>query len=339
MGAVDKWFYCAAAFLFIINIADFFNNIQISLMAYPSSARLSSFLGLAFTRWLFNTLFLTIGFIMPGIAGESLCSEVFPGKKYLSFLDYIKSGFMNRSISGPVMLGYLIWIIALGLQASIFYAGQGFLGVWREYNTMTYFSSGYLPLLGALVIGASASLNEEINFRLFGITLAKKYLRSSALAILLTSLIWGMGHTLYVIFPVWFRIVEISIIGIFYGLIFLRFGIIPLIVAHYLFDVFWCSSVYLLGRGNPHLFFSSVFLLGIPLFIAAAAYFLNRKARQIEIGEMLDRTQIYNLDLLAIFIAQKISQGYSAETIKKELIEHNWDHLLVELALKKVFSK
>lgn len=334
-----RWFYYAAGFLMIINTADFFNNLQNIFMSYPTSARLSSFLGLAVTKWLFNTSFLAVGFIMPGIAGESLCSEVFPENKHSSFSAYIKSSFFNRGLTRAVLLGYLIWVIMLGLQAVIFYNGQKFLGVWREWHTMTYFSSSYIPLLSAFVIGASASFNEEIIFRLFGISLARKYLRSLILAVLATSVIWGLGHTMYAIFPVWFRVIEISLIGIFYGIIFIRFGIIPLIVAHYLFDVFWCSAAYLLGRGSGYLFYTSIGLLGIPLVFAASAYFLNRSRQEKPVRDILDKIQEYNLGILITFISAKRSQGSSAELIKGELINNNWDQLLVKLAIEEVFKE
>jgi len=336
---VKRWFYYAAGFLILINTADFLNNLQDIFMAYPTSAHLGSFIGLAVTQWLFNTGFLIIDFIMPGIAGEILCSEVFPENKHSSFLSYIKSSFFNRALTSSVLLGYLIWIIMLGLQAAIFYNGQKFLGVWREWNTMAYFSSAYIPWLGAFVIGVSASFNEEIIFRLFGISLTKKFLRNSILAVVVTSVIWGMGHTMYAIFPVWFRIIEISLIGMLYGFIFLRFGIIPLIVAHYLFDVFWCSAAYLLGHSSKYLFYSSVGLLSLPLVLAIGAYLLNRSQQEKLIRQVLDKTQEYNLGVLITFVSAKKSQGFSPESISTELISHNWDNLLVNLAIKEVFEE
>lgn len=334
-----RWFYYVAGFLIIINTVDFFNNLQHVFMAYPTSARLSSFFGLAIIKWLFNTSFLVFGFVIPGIAGESLCSEVFPKNKYSSFLFYIKSSFFNRVLTRAVLLGYLIWVIMLGLQAVIFYNGQKFLGVWREWHTMTYFSSAYIPLFSAFVIGSTASFNEEIIFRLFGISLTKKYLWNSILAVLVTSVIWGMGHTTYAIFPVWFRIIEISLIGIFYGFIFIRFGLIPLIVAHYLFDVFWCSAAYLLGCSTGYLFYTSIGLLCIPLVFAVTAYFLNRGEQETLVWNMLDKIQEYNLDVLITFVSAKRLQGYSSDAIKGELIRYNWDHLLVNLAVEKVFKE
>jgi hypothetical protein len=188
------------------------------------------------------------------------------------------------------------------------------------------------------VIGVSASFSEEIIFRLFGISLVKKYLRSLILAILLTSVLWGMGHTLYAIFPVWFRIIEIGLLGIFYGIVFVRFGIIPLIVAHYLFDVFWCSSAYLLGQGPRCLFYSSVGLLGLPLALAGVAYCLNRTQQEKTVQNILDKTQKYNLEVLTVFVSAKKSQGHRKDSIREELLSNNWDHVLIELAIAEVFG-
>ncbi|MDD5130580.1 MAG: CPBP family intramembrane metalloprotease [Candidatus Omnitrophica bacterium] len=334
-----RWFYYAAGFLMVINTADFLNNLQNIFMNYPTSVHLNSFLGLSVTKWIFNTGFLVVGFIMPGIAGESLCAEVFPENGQRSFWRYIKSGFLNRSFTKSILLGYLVSVIILGAQAIIFYNGQKFLGVWREWNTVTYFSSSFIPLFSALVIGASASFNEEIIFRVFGISLAKKYLHNLFLVVLVTSVVWGMGHTMYAIFPVWFRIIEVTIIGILYGYVFVRFGIIPLIVAHYLFDVFWCSAVYLLGKNSGYLFYTAAGLLCIPLVLAFIAYCVNRPEQDRPVREMLDKTQKYNLGVLVAFISLKKSQGYSVELVRDELIHHNWDNILVESAIKEVFDE
>jgi len=335
---VKRWFYGVAGFLMAINIANVFNNLQNIYMNYPTSARLGSFIGLVISKWLFSVGFLVLSFIMPGIAGESLCSEVFADNQKRSFFGYIRSGFFNRSLAQAVVLGYLFWVIMLGAQAVIFYQGQRLLGVWREWNTLAYFSSSYLPLFSAFVISISASFNEEIIFRVFGISVVKKYLRSLILAVLLTSLLWGMGHTLYAIFPVWFRIIEIGLLGIFLGIAFIRFGIIPLIVAHYLFDVFWCSAAYLLGQGPRPLFYSAAGLLILPAGVAVLAYYFNRPQQEKPVKTTLDKTQEYNLELLVTFIRVKKSQGISAKAIENELISNHWDQILVKLAIAEVFG-
>lgn len=332
-----KWYYYVSVFLVVINTADLFNNLQNIIMTYPTSSSLSSFLGLSIVRVFFNVGFLALSFIMPGIAGESLCSEVFAKNEYSAFFGNIKSGFFNRQVASSILLGYIIWIITLGIQAVIFYSGQRFLGVWREWHTLTDFSSSYIPLFSMFVLSITASLNEEIIFRLFGISLAKKYFKNTILAVIVIAFIWGMGHTMYAIFPVWFRIMEVALIGIFYGFIFLRFGVLPLIVAHYLFNVFWCSAAYILGKSTLSLFIGSLGVLAIPLGFAVIAYFLNRERTQMQFHLALDKTQEYNLQILIIFVTAKRNQGICVNLIKEELLRHNWDHILVNLAIEKVF--
>ena len=333
-----RWYIYLAIFFLINNIIYIFNNMQNVIVSYPTSIRLSSFIGNYLVKLLINIIFLTVVFIMPGLAGESLCNETFPGNKYSSFLYYIKSTFYSRGVTKSIIFGYILFFIILGLQATIFYFGQRYLGVWKEWIKLTQFSSAYFPFLSVFIISANAGLSEEVLFRLFGISLAKRYVKNASLAVVLISLIWGFGHSGYAIFPVWFRGIEVSLIGFLFGFIFIRYGLIPLIVAHYLFDAFLGTAAHILGRSPTYLFASSISTLFIPLAFAIAAYFINREEKEKEIKTMLDPTQEYNLKILITFVSAKKSQGLSAKEIKEELIRHNWDNALVDLAISEVFK-
>jgi len=338
LGLCKKWYVYLAIFFFITNLLYIFNNIQNILIGYPTGAYLSTFFGVYLVKLSINIIFLTVVFIMPGLAGESLYSESAGGNKYSSFLHYIKSTFYSRSVTRSIIFGYLLFFIILGFQAAIFYFGQRYFGVWKEWMKLTQFSSAYIPFLSAFIIGSNASLSEEVVFRLFGISLGKRYLKNTALAVILISLIWGFGHSGYAIFPVWFRGIEVSLIGFLFGFIFIRYGLIPLIVAHYLFDVFLGVAAYVFGRSSAYLFLSSVSLLTIPLAFAAASYFMNKEEKENEIKIALNPTQEYNLNILINFISTKKSQGLSVDKIKRELIYYNWDPALVDLAIKEVFK-
>jgi len=272
-----------AAFLIIVNLAFVFNNIQSILIHYSTSVSLVSFLGIYLIKGIINFLLLAAILIMSGLAGESLRNEVFKLNPYSSFLHYLRSTFYSRAVTRAIIFGYCLFFILIGVQAAIFYLGQKYLGVWKEWFRLTQFSTAYLPFLTAFAIGLNASFNEEVLFRLFGITWGKKYLKNTVLAIIFTSLIWGFGHSEYAIFPVWFRGIEVTILGLIYGFIFIRYGLIPLIVAHYLFDVFWGVAAYILGHTTTYLFGSSVFILVIPLIFAYFAYFMNKEEKEREI--------------------------------------------------------
>lgn len=333
-----KWYIYLIIFFIIINIAYIFNNLQGIIIGYPTSTKIMPFMGIYLIKLMINLIFVSVGIILPGLAGESFSQEVMPNNKYASFQHYIKTSFATRSMAKATLLGYILFFIFLGFQASVFYLGQRYLGVWREWIKLTQLSSASIPFLSAFIIGSSASLNEEIVFRLFGINWAKKYFKNTVLAVILTSLIWGFGHADYPIFPVWFRGIEVSLLGLWFGFVFIKYGLIPLLIAHYLFDVFWGTAAYILGKSPAYLFLGSFAILIIPFVFAVIVYFMNREEKEKEIKMLLDSTQKYNLDILITFIALKKSQGYSAKTIKEELLRHNWDIVLIDLAIREVFD-
>lgn len=320
--------------LLAIQLLEAVNNTHHLLFMYPTSTRLYSFLGIYFFKLLISAIFLSVAFILPGLSGEALRTEMFPDKTYSGLFHYFRSTLYSRTMAGQIIFGYLLFFVFLGLQAALFHIGHKYMGVWKEWFTFSQLSSAYVPFLGAMAVGITASLSEETLFRLFGISWAKRYLRNTVLAVLVPAIIWGFGHTAYAVFPVWFRAIEVSILGLLYGYIFLAYGLIPLLVAHYLFDVFWGAAGYVLGQSSAYLFISSITVLLLPFIFAVAAFFMNRADAEREITLALDSVQVYNLEILKAFIAAKRTQGVHAEVIERELIAHHWDSTLVALAMK-----
>ncbi|MFA5117702.1 MAG: CPBP family intramembrane glutamic endopeptidase [Candidatus Omnitrophota bacterium] len=232
------WYLTLAVFVCGITIADLVNNIQSVIAYYPTSGSLGSFLGIYFFKAVINLVLLSVMFIMPGVAGETLCAEVLPDKPLAGFTHYLRSSFLTRGVCRGILFGYVLCVILIGMQAGLFYLGQRYFGVWKEWFRLSQYSSSYFPVFSAFTVGFIASLNEEVVYRLFGISWGKKYLRNTLLAVIAASFLWGFGHSEYAIFPTWFRGIEVGTMGLVYGFVFLRYGIIPLIVAHYLFDVF-----------------------------------------------------------------------------------------------------
>lgn len=338
ISVCKKWYVYLAVFIFIINVAMIFNDLQEMLMSYNTSQSLSSYLGGFLIKLIISSLFICVVFVFPGLAGESLNEEQPISDKTPTLLHYIKSNFFNRGVTALILLGYLLFLILLGFQAAIFYMGQKYCGVWKEWTKFTQFSSAYLPFLSAFILGANASLIEEVIFRLFGINLFKRHLKKTILAVFLAALIWGFGHSEYAIFPFWFRGIEVTLIGLFFGYTFLYYGIIPVIVGHYLFDVFLGVAPFILGRSNAYLFVSSLFILLIPLFFAVVSYIMHKPQEEREIKLMLDKTQTYNINILVAFIALKKSQGMGADELRRELLLYNWDSSLIDLAIKEAYG-
>jgi hypothetical protein len=74
------------------------------------------------------------------------------------------------------------------------------------------------------------------------------------------------------------------------------------------------------------------------LVFALVAYLANRQDKEMAPEMILNRTEKYNLEVLTAFVSAKKSQGLSEDEIRQGLIKHNWDIILVRLALEKVFG-
>ncbi len=323
--------------IFLLNILSYLNYFESVLFNYPTTSSISSYLWEGIPNFVLDTLLATVTILMPCLAGESLRYEVFPSKKESSFLPYITSTFFSRGVFKAIVLGYLICSIMIGIQTLAFEIGRRYLGVWIEHTWMTQLTSGYLPFLTAFIIGFNSSAIEEIAFRLFSINLGKKVLKNTFLAVLFSSVIWGYGHSNYPIFPMWFRGLEVTCLGMFLGGVYLRYGIIPVFVAHFLFDVFWCSSAHLLGRSTPYHFYSSLAVLLLPLFLAFIAYFVNQSEFERPLRWRLNKHQIFNLEILKHYLKGANFLGnYPEEKLKKEIFTHGWDMAVIDIALEEL---
>jgi membrane protease YdiL (CAAX protease family) len=277
-GRLSKRFFLSLAlFLLVINLFSILNNIQNIVIHYRTGVSFASFMGVFTLKEVVDTVFLTFAFVLPGIAGESLCFGAFPDKPFSSFAPFLRSSFLSRAAGRSILLGYLLFFILLGTQAVLFYAGQKTLGVWKEWIRLTELSSAFVPFLSIFAVSITAGFSEEVTFRLFGINLGKKYLKNSLLAILLTSFVWGLGHSTYAIFPVWFRCLEVGLLGVIYGTVFLRYGLLPLITAHYLFDAFLGAAGYLFGHAKGLMFAGSLSVLLLPLLFASIGFLAGKK--------------------------------------------------------------
>jgi hypothetical protein len=131
--------------------------------------------------------------------------------------------------------GYLICLFILGVQQTLFYAAEQNFDMWAvndpSDSPLNMLQPGLFPLLAWV-----AAISEEATFRLFGIILFKKLVRSNFLAVLLPSIIWAASHTQYPVYPVYTRLIEVTVLGIIFGYAFLKFGLITAIFAHACMD-------------------------------------------------------------------------------------------------------
>mgnify|MGYP001586261162 FL=1 len=334
MHRTKNFYIGMAGALFLFTLLSEINHFEDILMQYDTTQPFRSFLGRHFVNVIWGIFFGTIGILMPSLAGETLRYEVFPKKKEGSFLYYLQTSFLTRGVFQSIVIGYMVCVIMIGLQALAFEWGRRCIGLWVEQTRLVQFSSAYLPFLAALTLGLKASFFEEITFRLFALSLLKRIISYTWIVIFVVSMLWGLGHSGYLIFPMWFRVIEVTCLGLFLSIIYLNFGIIPVIVGHYVFDVFWSSAGYLMGKTEPFYFYSSLAVIFLPLLWGIIAFAVNRMVSQNDLRWVLNQHQKFNLEVLKNYLQTHFSgHEKSLKEFRKEIISHGWDIAVVDLAL------
>jgi hypothetical protein len=262
------------------------------------------------------------------LAGESLRFEADPSRKTGGFLNTLLSSFCSRSIARQICIGYFAAVVMLGVQAVIFDLGYRYCGVWDELSWLAQASGSVFPAFTALVIGFQASFSEEAMFRLFAINLLKKYGIPAALAVFLSAAMWGFGHTGYEIFPMWFRGVEVTCIGCIMGIFYLRYGLMTVVVAHFLIDSFLTGLPYLL---KPHVsfdFISALTVVVLPLLLALIAFVFDKNTPEKPLSLRFNAQQQFNYGLLEDLCRSKTPEELIL--LKKDLVRHGWDAAIIE---------
>jgi len=348
---VTKKFYIGVMLISLaLSVIAIANQHQLILFAYKTALSLNTYLWHNGIITIIGAFFIIVAIFIPSLSGELLHFETSSKQEEGSFFHYIRSTFLSRNVAEKILLGYFVCIILLGAQSILINFGQTYLGAWIEHDWISNSSTAYLPFLAALTFGFKTSFSEEIMYRFYAINLGKKIFHkirpngnsgNILIIVLITSLIWGFSHSSHPIFPIWFRGLEVGCLGIILAFVYLKFGLIPVLVGHYLFDVFWVSAGYIFGTSKPFYFYSSLFVLFLPLAFGIFAFLINRKETIKPLRWHLNKRQLYNLEILKTFLRSNRStyEHKSQEQIKEEITSYGWDPAVVDIATDDFFGK
>ncbi|KAA9008595.1 CPBP family intramembrane metalloprotease [Paenibacillus spiritus] len=184
----------------------------------------------------------------------------------------------GRYVLDSVYTGYLWAFVLLGVQTLIFIVLQNVLGSWyttdASQSTYNMKYAWLLPLTAWL-----AGLSEEALYRFFGIRMLSKVVRSTVLASLITTLVWAFGHTLYPIYPVSSRPIELTVIGLLFSFIFLRYGFIAVMFSHVIFDSILMGSSLIFMKDAVNIG-SGIVSMILPLIVGYLVYRFNPPGRE-----------------------------------------------------------
>lgn len=171
--------------------------------------------------------------------------------------------------------GYLWALILLAVQAVIFFVLERSLGVFYTTDDSQSTYNMMFPWLFP-IMAWMAGISEEAIYRLFGIPMLKKVVRSTWVAAAITTLIWAFGHTLYSIYPVVTRPIELLFLGLIFSFIFLRYGYITAMFAHVVFDSI-LMGLSLIFMGSATYVAVGVVSIVLPAIVAFVIYWFHRR--------------------------------------------------------------
>lgn len=177
------------------------------------------------------------GLILCG-AAERLYRQMYPDKLACDRLFTLKA-LTSKEVLFGLLAGLAFCGVSQGYQCLYYLLGER-VGYWSPLGVDKYEILGALvPWLDASCIGLIAAIMEECLCRVVGLALLTRLTKNFWLANLIQAVIWGFAHSFYPQQPAYARGIELTIAGLASGWLIRRFGILPCIVYHYMFDAYY----------------------------------------------------------------------------------------------------
>lgn len=179
------------------------------------------------------------------IAAESLTRRAFPHHPQLWRI-WSRDAAGTIQVLGRSIGGYLYACIEMAYIVGFYLIAIRFFHWWTPSDSLVDpdILAHYLPWLSAVAPSLHAGVWEEALFR--AIPIAGAALIGSRWghrrwwiggALVLQAVIFGGGHASYPSEPAYSRLVELILPAFVWGIIYLCFGLLPVIIMHYIFDL------------------------------------------------------------------------------------------------------
>ncbi len=191
------------------------------------------------------------------MAAESLTRQAFSDHPQLWRL-WSREAAPTSAVLGRTVGGYLFVPIELALIVAFYFVTNRYFGWWQPSESLSdpNILGSAVPGLAPIGMALQAGFMEECLFRAVPLSLAALigarlgYRRLAiGVTLVLQAVVFGAAHANYPGFPAYSRLVELIGPSLIWGLIFLRFGLLPTITLHALFDLVLMSLPIFLVEG------------------------------------------------------------------------------------------
>lgn len=154
------------------------------------------------------------------------------------------------SVLGRTLGGYLLAAVEVGFVVAFYTFAMRREGWWVPSDTLVQpdLVATYLPALTAISGSLMAGFWEEALFRAVplaaAILIGRRFGWKGILvgfALVLQALVFAAAHADYPQQPSYARVLELVVPAALWGLVYLRFGLLPVILAHALYNLTWFS--------------------------------------------------------------------------------------------------
>jgi len=206
-------------------------------------------------------LISAVSFYFSFVAGDGLWKaqgfNLWPRFKEESF---------GKTLWNSMLLGYLFALSGLGIQALIFeglsYAIGTYSAIDATQSPLNTTMMWFFPALAWV-----AAITEEAVYRYFGVGIFRRWFKNTYAAAIIPSLVWAFGHTLYPLYPVSTRIIELLLIGILLTWVMVKFGLLTVIFTHAMFNTI-AMTMSLFVYGESFDIVMGVLYIVMPIIVA-----------------------------------------------------------------------
>ncbi len=236
-----KWAVVIGTLIFFA----YLTTISLSWFNYDTSLSANQFIFQQVMMALVNGLLIAVIFFISAVAGEGLDRQAFPGHIRL-WRSWSPTVGASREIMSNTVLGYLWAFFMIGFITFFYWISNNIFGWWSPAENMVDPNVLALPLPWLLPAAQSlqAGFWEECLFRAVplagAVLIGKNFKRKGlwiAVALVFQAVVFGALHANYAQQPAYARIIEMLIPFILYGLIYINWGLLPVVISHFVYDI------------------------------------------------------------------------------------------------------
>ena len=257
----------------------FLNNFPAMWIQYDTTQPVSIFIASQCFDALPDALFVALLVLPASYVGNYVTVRAFPQHAPFS---HVFTGVFWRS--KPVLLAVFVGICLACCHSAfynIFYLVGRSIGVWCPLKTpYTAAVAWSMPWVKPFEDGFVAALSEETLYRLFAISALLLLTKRRWLSILIPAIVWGFLHSNYPQEPIFIRGLEVSLVGIAYGYVFVQYGIMATMVSHFTYNAL-AGGNFFLRSDNSYLILCALIVLLLPFIPLVMAGLMRLRGKTL----------------------------------------------------------